>query len=376
MLDYLEALAELSNALGAGADDPVALESAALAALLAGTGASGAVLRTPRGERRLGETPDAAAAPGPGGGVRRLALEVRGTRLGEVELHFGDGGGPATDEETRYLALAARTISAALLQAQLVAELRFFAAGLEEQVRERTSQAVRAERMVALGTLAQGVVAELERPLAAVHANLQAIVEDLDREILRAAGPGPLPRKLADRIRDVIGDSFLQVDGIARLAQDLRRLVPSEAAGRVRVDVNLLVQSALNLTRHRFPRTVEVRTDYAALPEISCYPDRLVQAFANLLANAADAVRGAGEIFVRTGRAGARVRVELRDTGIGIPGEELPRIFEPFYTTKRGPEAAGLGLSIVREVVNEHGGEVLVASTVGEGTQFEILLPI
>jgi signal transduction histidine kinase len=261
-------------------------------------------------------------------------------------------------------------------RARLVAELRSLAAGLEERMRERTAEAVRAERLVALGTLAQGVVAELETPLAAVHANLREIVDNIDKEIARAGARGPLPQKVAVEIRDTIGDSFLEVDRISRLAHDLRRKVPSESGDKVRVDVNLLVESALNLSRHRFVRSVEISTDYGALPPITCHPDRLVQAFANLLVNAAEAVRGEGDVYLRTRRQGNRAIIEVRDTGVGIPEEDVQRIFEPFYTTKHLADGAGLGLAIVRDVVHEHGGEVLVESKSGEGTRFEIVLPL
>jgi signal transduction histidine kinase len=364
MVDYLQALGALAQALEA-ADDAARLDSVALSALLAGTRAAGGKLVTDRGEIVCGQVAES---------VRHLALEARGAKLGEVEIYYPPST-PPSEEEMHYFQLAAQAISAALHQAKLVGELRFLAAGLEERVRERTAQAVRAERLVALGTLAQGVVAELEHPLTAVHANLRTIVDDIDKE-MSAGARAPLPRQVALRIREMIGDSFLEVDRIARLAQDLRRLVPSETGGKVRVDVNLLVESALNLSRHRFVRSVEVTTDFGALPAITCHPDRLVQAFANLLVNAAEAVRGDGEIYVRTRRQNARAVIEFQDTGVGIPEEDVPRIFEPFYTTKRLADGAGLGLAIVREVVHEHGGEVLVESKPGQGTRFEIVLPL
>ena len=87
-------------------------------------------------------------------------------------------------------------------------------------------------------------------------------------------------------------------------------------------------------------------------------------------------VRGAGDVYLRTRRQGNRAIIEVRDTGVGIPEEDVPRIFEPFYTTKHLADGAGLGLAIVRDVVHEHGGEVLVESKSGEGTRFEIVLPL
>jgi signal transduction histidine kinase len=366
MMDALHALAALTQALDVAADDPAAQGARSLDALVAGTRAVGGRFSTDRSQISVGSTSAA---------VRRLELTSRGVTLGQLELYYADGHGPSEEEE-RYLEVAVRAIAVALHQAKLLAEVRFLLAGLEERVRERTEQAVRAERMVALGTLAQGVVAELERPLGAVHANLRAIIEEIDQESARAHGRAPLPRKLADHVREVATDCFLDVERLARMAQDLRRIAPGETGAMVRVDLNLLVQSALNLARHRFRKAAEVQTDFGTLPEISCHPDRMVQAFANLLVNAAEAVRGAGEIFVRTQRRGEQVVLEFSDTGVGIPEEELARIFEPFYTTKRGGEAAGLGLAIVREVVREHGGEVFVESQPGEGTRFEIVLPV
>jgi signal transduction histidine kinase len=378
MVDYLLALGALAQALdaaddpaGGGSSDepalngPAQLDSVALSALLMGTRAAGGRLVTARGEITRGQVESV---------VRPLALEARGAKLGEVEIYY-PADAPPSEEEMRYFQLAARAVSAALHQAQLLCELRSLATDLEKRVRERTAQAVRAERLVALGTLAQGVVAELERPLAVVQANLRSIVDDIDKEMSQG-GRGPLPRKAAGRIADVLSDSFLEVDRIAHLAQDLRRLVPSESSEKVRVDVNLLVESALNLSRHRFLRSVEISTDYGALPAITCHPDRLVQAFANLLVNAAEAVRGEGEIYLRTRRQGDHVLLEFRDTGVGIPEEDVPRIFEPFFTTKGLADGAGLGLATVRDVVHEHGGQVLVESTPGKGTRFKIVLPL
>jgi signal transduction histidine kinase len=307
--------------------------------------------------------------------VRRHSLDARGESLGALELYYAEGAPPDADLDA-LIAECARTLGAALGQAVAIAELQVVTADLERRARERTGEAVRAERMVAIGTLAQGVVAELERPLGAVYAHLRSIIEDIDRETYRQGGRAPLPRATADKIRDLCGDAFLEVEHIARLAKDLRRLAPSEQSAKVGADVNLLVESALNLARHRLHPNAEVQTDYGALPEIACYPDRLVQAFANLLVNAAEAVRGRGEIFVRTARRDERIVVEVSDSGIGIAEPDVARIFDPFFTTKRSNDGPGLGLAIVREVVTEHGGEVTVESAPGEGTRFEILLPV
>lgn len=124
------------------------------------------------------------------------------------------------------------------------------------------------------------------------------------------------------------------------------------------------------------PTTVTVTEDHAPLPEIECNTSQLNQVFLNLINNAAQAMDGQpGTITVRSRAEGAGVRIEVSDTGSGIPPEVLPHIWETYFTTKPAGEGTGLGLPIARTIVEEHGGTIAVETELGRGTTFIVRLP-
>jgi signal transduction histidine kinase len=111
-----------------------------------------------------------------------------------------------------------------------------------------------------------------------------------------------------------------------------------------------------------------------SLPQIMVDRDLMKQAVLNLLNNAVQAMHGGGTLRVRTWSTGDRVRIEVSDTGTGIPPDVLPRIFDPYFTTRDA--GTGLGLPTVRRIVAEHGGEIGVESRLGHGTTFTVTLPV
>ena len=116
--------------------------------------------------------------------------------------------------------------------------------------------------------------------------------------------------------------------------------------------------------------------DYGDLPPVECRPQQVNQLFMNLLLNAAQAIRGAGTITLRTRPAGAEVVVEVDDTGAGIAPEALEHVFEPGFTTKGGRVGMGLGLTICRQIAEQHRGRIEVRSEPGRGSTFRVLLPV
>jgi two-component system NtrC family sensor kinase len=112
------------------------------------------------------------------------------------------------------------------------------------------------------------------------------------------------------------------------------------------------------------------------VPPTRCEPERLTEAFRNLLANAAHAIEGPGTITVRSWRENGVICVSVADTGCGIPEEDLPRVFDPFFTTREAGTGAGLGLSIALDTVCRHDGDISVRSEVGKGSTFTVRLPV
>ncbi len=116
--------------------------------------------------------------------------------------------------------------------------------------------------------------------------------------------------------------------------------------------------------------------DYGELPQIICYPGRLNQVFLNILVNAAQAIEGEGEIRIATRTRDGHVEVRIADTGRGIPPENLPRIFDPGFTTKGVGVGTGLGLSICYQIVQDHRGTIRAESPPEGGAAFIVELPV
>src|SRR5262249_18446518 len=125
---------------------------------------------------------------------------------------------------------------------------------------------------------------------------------------------------------------------------------------------------------------ITIEEHKSELPPVAGSPAQLNQVFLNVLVNAMQAVevaqRDDGRIVITTEQKAAEIWVEIADNGIGIPEENIPRIFTPFFTTKEPGDGTGLGLSISQGIIQDHGGRLQVESTVGEGTCFRIILPI
>ncbi|OYT75379.1 MAG: hypothetical protein CFK49_03595 [Armatimonadetes bacterium JP3_11] len=227
--------------------------------------------------------------------------------------------------------------------------------------------------MSAIGTLAAGVAHELNNPLTAVVGFAQLITEKLrtsrptnwsDTEYERVIQALENLVNGAHRSRDIVG-SLLRFARASR--PDARSLI----------DLNQVLRDAFVFTEHLLLRngiTLEkqLATD---LPPIWGNAARLQHVFTNLLINAQQATPSGGVVRVITERSEEPkgVWTYVEDTGEGIAPEELDKIFEPFYTRKQ--EGTGLGLSIAKQIVEEHGGEIRVASELGKGARFSVFLP-
>jgi len=170
---------------------------------------------------------------------------------------------------------------------------------------------------------------------------------------------------------------------IRHIVQDLRDFSYQDTAERVPADVNQCVDSTASIVWTMMKHSVVLRKEYSDLPPVQCYPMQLKQVFMNLLVNAYQAIferigdsGETGEIRIRTCREADGVVVSIADTGVGIPAADLDRIFDPFFTTKEVGTGTGLGLSTSFNIVQRHGGRIRVESEDGEGSRFEVWLPL
>ncbi|GAB4388838.1 sensor histidine kinase [Albidovulum sp.] len=260
-------------------------------------------------------------------------------------------------------------------------ELRAWAEELERRVAERTRdleeanrrleattrQLIVSEKLAAIGEITAGVAHEINNPLAVIQGNF-----DVLRSELGAAG-----REFETEFR-LIQD---QIQAIHILVSKLLQFARPEeyAESGEGHDPDAVIRDTLPLVMHLLTRShVEMVLDLDAGATVAINRTELQQVMVNLIVNAVQAMPEGGTLTIRTRReadgAGARVRITVEDTGIGMAEEVAARIFDPFFTTKRG-EGTGLGLSISRNLIARAGGTIEIASRVGEGTRFDILLP-
>jgi two-component system, NtrC family, sensor kinase len=142
------------------------------------------------------------------------------------------------------------------------------------------------------------------------------------------------------------------------------------------VDLHASLEMSLNLLRNQYKNRIEIHKEYGDIPKIQGYSGKLHQVFMNLLSNAFQAVRGNGDVWVRTRCTNGAVEIEIEDNGVGIAKENLKKIFEPFFTTKRVGQGTGLGLSISYGIIEQHQGKISVASVPEKGTAFKVRLPV
>ena len=168
-----------------------------------------------------------------------------------------------------------------------------------------------------------------------------------------------------------------QIRRIQQIVTDLRDFARLDESDLKEVDVNVGVDSTLNIVRNLAKkREVELVAEPGPLPPVTCYPAKVNQVVLNLVANAIDACTAGGRVIVQTRPAPAGVAIVVRDSGCGIDPDVRDRIFDPFFTTKPPGQGTGLGLSISFQIVQDHGGHIEVESAPGAGTCFTVHLPL
>ena len=238
---------------------------------------------------------------------------------------------------------------------------------LEETVRQRTEQLLQSEKVATMGALLAGVAHELNNPLAVVSGQAQ---------LLHRPNQDPSVQHRAKRISDA-------ADRCVRIVRNFLALARQRPPERSRTMLKEVLDGAVELLGYELRTdSVEVVVDVPeGLPVLWADPHQLHQVLVNLITNAHHAMRRQERprrlsLTVRHDAAAGRVSLAIADTGAGIPREIQPKIFEAFFTTKAPGEGTGLGLSLCRSIVEEHGGVLTVESTVGVGTTFRIELPV
>lgn len=248
------------------------------------------------------------------------------------------------------------------------------AVGLVEDVTEQRKAeelAARAERLASLGTLAAGVVHEVQNPLSFVTTSVDLALRQLDD-----------PKGVSNEgIRQSLSNAREGAMRVAAIVRDLKMFAGSDAARRDPADVVAAMEAALLLVQAQLESRARVELSLSPVPPVRASEPRLVQLFANLLVNAAEAIPEGGpanhrvRIVIRP--EGENVRIDIEDTGRGISPEDVERVFEPFWTNR--PSGMGLGLSTCHGIATGAGGEIFVDvehAREGRGAKLVVRLPI
>jgi signal transduction histidine kinase len=264
-------------------------------------------------------------------------------------------------------------------------------AALRVERKKMQEQLLISDRMASVGTLAAGVAHELNNPLAALIANLDALGRDLADVTVES--------RLGDRLREVFSelrDARESAERMRHIVRDLKifsRATDDERRGAI--DVHRVLESSLRMAHNEVRHRARVVKEYARVPLVLANEARIGQVFLNLVVNAAQAIPEGdadhNQIRVSTrledgdltpsglnpssAGTGSHVVIEVRDTGSGIAPEHLGRIFDAFFTTKPVGVGTGLGLSICHRIVRSLGGELEVESELGSGSTFRVRLP-
>lgn len=263
-------------------------------------------------------------------------------------------------------------------------QVKSHAAELEaknRELQETRAQLVQTEKMAAIGNLVAGVAHEINTPLGAIKSNMdiaaravELLTERQDKGVEQTQSKAD-PKTLLPMLCEATKTSRLAVDRISDIVKSLNNFVRLDDAECKFANLHEGIESTLTLLRHQLKDRITVVRKFGDLPEVECFPNRINQVFMNVLVNAIQAIDGPGTITIETLGRNTGVEIRISDTGRGIAVDELPKIFDPGYTTKGVGVGTGLGLSIVYRIVTAHKGTISAESELGKGTTITIHLP-
>lgn len=246
---------------------------------------------------------------------------------------------------------------------------------MKEERSQLQAMLVHADRLSSLGTMAAGVVHELNNPLAFVTSNLSFLDEELAE--LMTIVPEPMAKRLSV-CRDTARDAGTGAKRLGTIVKDLRVFSRKDEAEKEVVSLESCLDASASVAWPAVKGKARVEKRYAPTLPVLASALRLEQVFLNLIVNAAQAIGGGtndGLITLTTSTSGADSVVEIADNGPGMTPEVQQRLFEPFFTTKPRGEGTGLGLSVCHGIISAAGGRIEVRSQVAAGAVFRLIFP-
>ncbi len=298
-----------------------------------------------------------------------IPLLAREKALGAIAADFVDSDKNVTKEALDSVMVFAQQAGLAIHNAFMYQELKTFSQQMEEKIQETTAvlrkteaQLVRSEKLAALGQLAAGIAHEIRNPLTSINILIHSLTENFSSEDSQREDLKVIEEEI-DRINEIL-DRFL------RFAKPAPPLLE-------KTEVATIFEETLQLIRPRMEKQgVRVEKQFHALPMILMDREQMKQVALNLLLNAVQAMPSGGTLAIKgqNSEDGQWITISIQDSGVGIPDEDINRLFDPFFSTREG--GIGLGLSIAHRIIDQHQGKIEVESAPGKGTLFTLWLPV
>lgn len=254
---------------------------------------------------------------------------------------------------------------------------------LLEELKQTQTLLIHSEKMAALGKLAAGFVHEMNNPIGAIKSALDVSNRSANK-ILEILSKNPFTKDIQNNRLLSLSMEALQsnnlvtikaIKRITKIINSLRSFVRLDESPLQNVVLHEFLDSIITFFNHDLNNRIRVIKKYGNIPIITCHAAELNQVFINILQNAIQSIRGKGKITIRTFRENNNVCIQITDTGIGIPPEQIQNLFEPTFSKKEKRVKAGMGLFISLNIVKKHHGQIKVNSEVDKGSTFTIILP-
>ncbi len=302
------------------------------------------------------------------------------------------------DERTKQLAMANTELTN---RQQYLEESNLKLENAMKELQETEGQLIQSEKMAALGQVVAGVAHEINNNINFISGalpsltralnDIQELTKKFDEAFVQTSGnDAEKKREEAIALKEELEeeDLFSTLDelmenireGVNRttsIVSDLRTFSRADEQGFKKVDLHDSINSTITFLNKKYISDIDIQKEFGAIPLVSCRPGRINQVFLNIMNNAIQAMGNKGGILkITTFQEGENVHIRFDDTGSGISKETLPKIFDPFFTSKDTGEGSGIGLAVSYKIIEEHRGRIDVQSLVGEGSTFEIVLPV
>lgn len=287
-----------------------------------------------------------------------IPLTHHGDMVGILSLGKKKSDEEFSQDDIDVLLPLAKTLSIAITNATLFKELS-----------KAQARAAQREKMAVIGTLSAGINHEICNPLGIARGQCEMFLLNIAEGVYK----GKTQKELLAKAQEIMMKVIHETDRATLITRKLSSFA-KPAKGEILDNVSLgkEVRVVISLLEHdlKLDNIVINKEIPEDLPNISADRKQLQEIFFNIIRNAVQSIKGAGKIFIRLSSNGKKVYVEIEDTGVGISKSELEQIFDPFFTTKDPGKGTGLGLYIVKQIIEKNNGKISVQSELGKGTTF------